>query len=60
MCQLGLGACGAALSSPGRLVLSDCIGAGNRQMVNVRHDHIVPVLGSAVVEQITGMYLRFQ
>ena len=28
----GLGACAASLSSPGRLVLSDLIGAGNRQM----------------------------
>ena len=27
---------------PGRLVLSDLIGASNRQMVNVRQDHIVP------------------
>ena len=34
--QPGLGVCGASLSSPGRLVLSDLIGAGNRQMVNVR------------------------
>ena len=37
-CQPGLGACGASLSSPGRLVLNDLIGAGNRQMVNVRQD----------------------
>ena len=36
------GACGASLSSPGRLVLSNLIGARNRQMVNVRQDHIVP------------------
>ena len=41
-CQPGLGACGARLSSPGRLVLSILIGAGNIQMVNVRQDHIVP------------------
>ena len=30
MCQPGLGACGGSLSSPGRLVLSDLIGTGNR------------------------------
>ena len=30
------------MSLPGRLVLSDLIGAGNRQMVNVRQDHIIP------------------
>ena len=41
--QPGLGACGASLSSPGRLVLSNLIGAGNRQMVNVRQDHVAPV-----------------
>ena len=41
-CQPGLGACGASLSSPGRFILSDLIGAGNRQMVNVRQDHVVP------------------
>ena len=41
-CQPGLGAWGASLSSPGRHVRSDLIGAGNRQMVNVRQDHIVP------------------
>ena len=40
-CQPRLGACGASLSSPGRLVLSNLIGVGNRQMVNVRQDHIV-------------------
>ena len=38
MCQPGLGACGASLSSPGRRVLSDLTGAGNRQMVNIRLD----------------------
>ena len=32
--QPGLGACGASLSSPGRLVLSDLIGARNGQMMN--------------------------
>ena len=36
-CQAGLGECGASLSLPGRLVLSDLTEAGNRQMVNVRH-----------------------
>ena len=35
-CQPGLGASGANLSWPGRLVLSFLTGAGNRQMVNVR------------------------
>ena len=35
-CQSGPGACGASPSSPGRLVLSDVTGAGNRQIVNVR------------------------
>ena len=39
-CQPGLGTCGASVSLPGRLVLSDLVGAGNRQMVHVRHDHI--------------------
>ena len=39
MCQPGLGAYGASLSSPGRLVLRDMIGVSNRQMVNVRQDH---------------------
>ena len=43
MCQPGLGACVASLSSPGRLVLSDLIRAGNRQLVNVRQD-IQPLL----------------
>ena len=43
-CQPRLGACGASLSSPGRLVLSDLVRAGNGQMVNVRQDHIVPNL----------------
>ena len=38
--QPGLGACGASLSSPGRLVLSDLIGAENRQKMNVRPDHV--------------------
>ena len=38
-CQPWLGACGASLSSPGRFVLSDLIGAGNRQMMAVRQDH---------------------
>ena len=33
MCQPGLGACGASLSLPGRLILSDLIGAENGQMV---------------------------
>ena len=33
-CQSGLGVCEASLSSPGRLVLSDLIGAGYGQMVN--------------------------
>ena len=42
--QPGLGACGASVSSPGKLVLSDLIWAGNRQMMNVRQDHIVPYL----------------
>ena len=37
--QPGLGVCGASLSFAGRLVLSDLIGARNRQMVNVRQDH---------------------
>ena len=32
MHQPGLGACGANLSSPGRVVVSYLIGAGNRQM----------------------------
>ena len=41
-CQPRLGVCGSSLSSPGRLVLSDLIRAGNRQMLNVRQDHIVP------------------
>ena len=41
-CQPGLGACGAIVSSPSRLVLSDLIGAENRQLVNVRQNHIVP------------------
>ena len=36
------GVCGASPSSPGRLVLSDLIGAGDRQMVMVRQNHIVP------------------
>ena len=36
MRQPGLGACGASLSSPGRIDLSDLIGEGNRQMMNVR------------------------
>ena len=40
--QPGLGACGASLSSPGRLVLSNLIGARNRQKVDVRQDYIVP------------------
>ena len=40
--QPGLGACGASLSSPGRTVLSNLIGARIGQMMNVRHDHIVP------------------
>ena len=40
-CQQGLGACGASLSSPGRLVLSDLTGAQNGQTVNVRQDHIL-------------------
>ena len=39
--QPGLGAWGASLSSPGRLALSDLIGARNRQMMNVRQDHLV-------------------
>ena len=39
-CQPGLGACGASLSSPGRLVLSNLIGKLDR--VSVRQDHIVP------------------
>ena len=39
-CQLGLGGCGASLSSPGRLVLSELVGAGIRQMVNVRQDDV--------------------
>ena len=43
-CQPGLGACGASLSSPGRLVLSDLIEAGSRHIVNVGQDHIVPQL----------------
>ena len=34
-CQPRLGACGASLSPPGRLVLSDLIRVGSRQMVNV-------------------------
>ena len=37
-----LGACGASLSSPGRLVLSDLTRAGNRQMAHVRQHHILP------------------
>ena len=36
VCQPRLGACGASLSLPGRLVLSDLVRARNRQMVNVR------------------------
>ena len=38
--QPGLGVCAASLSSPGTLVLSDLIRARNRQVVNVRQDHI--------------------
>ena len=41
MYQPGLGACGASLSSSGRVFLSDLIGVGDRQMVHVRQDHIV-------------------
>ena len=33
VCQPGLGACGASLSSPSRLVLSDCTGAECRQTI---------------------------
>ena len=40
-CQPRLGACGASLSSPGRIVLSDLIRAGNRQVMNVKQDHVV-------------------
>ena len=40
-CQSGPGAYGASLSSPGTLVLSGLIGARSRQMVNVRHNHII-------------------
>ena len=43
VCQPRLSACGASLSSPGRLVLNDLIRAGNRQMVNVRQDQGCPV-----------------
>ena len=42
MCQLGLDAWGASLGSPGILVLSDWIGAGNRRMMNVRQLDVVP------------------
>ena len=34
--QPGLGASGTSLSLPGRLALRDLIGAGNRQIMNVR------------------------
>ena len=40
-CQPRLGACKASLRSPGRLALSDLTWAGNRQVVNVRQDHII-------------------
>ena len=43
-CQPGLCACGASLSSPGRLVWTDLIGPGNRQMMNVRQHHMVDLL----------------
>ena len=43
--QPGLGACGASLSSPGRLVLSDLIGAGRRHQAK----HVLHVQEEAVV-----------
>ena len=41
-CQPGLGVCGASVSSSGRLIVIDLIGVGNRLMVRVRQEHIVP------------------
>ena len=52
-CQPGLGACGASLSSPGSLVLSDLIGAGDRQMVNVRQHHLLQTIKTAYDLQST-------
>ena len=43
VCQPWVGACEASLSLPGRLVVSDLIGVGNRQLANVRRDHVVAI-----------------
>ena len=40
-CQPGLRACGASLSSPGRLVLSNFMRVKNRQTMHVGQNHIV-------------------
>ena len=47
--------CEASLSSSGRLVLSDLTGAGNRQMVIVSQDHIVPICFQCVALHVLAM-----